>query len=120
MADVTLAAIGLILLVVTMIFRIIMVGISLRKFAKMFENKKEFREGISLFKYLEIPGLENFVKQEIFFTILPYTALGLVIIVSPVSDVKNRSNPHAFPRDSPSFFAQSNDPHGRTVLYRPN
>ena len=88
MADVTLAAIGLILLVVTMIFRIIMVGISLRKFAKMFENKKEFREGISLFKYLEIPGLENFVKQEIFFTILPYTALGLVIFVSPVSDVK--------------------------------
>ena len=87
MPEVTLAAIGITLLVVTMIFRIIMVGISLREFAKMFENKKEFREGISMFKYLEIPGLENFVRQEIFFTILPYTALGLVVVISPVSDV---------------------------------
>ncbi|MEL0101179.1 MAG: hypothetical protein VW862_05720, partial [Euryarchaeota archaeon] len=74
MANVTLDTIGVMLLLVTMIFRMMMVGLSLKKFSKMFENNKEFRDGINLFRYLEIPGLENFVKQEIFFTILPYTA----------------------------------------------
>ncbi len=54
----------------------------------MFENNKEFRDGINLFRYLEIPGLENFVKQEIFFTILPYTALALVIFTSSASEVE--------------------------------
>lgn len=87
MADVTLDTVGITLLLVTMIFRMMMVGLSLRKFSKMFDNKKEFRDGINLFKYLEIPGLENFVKQEIFFTILPYTALAIVIFTSPASQV---------------------------------
>ena len=88
MAKITLAVIGIIVLILTMIFRIIMVGKSLRNFSKMFESKKDLKDGIALFRYLEIPGLEQFVRQEFFFTLLPYSALGLVIISTPVSDVE--------------------------------
>ena len=88
MSDTTLATLGIIVLVLTMIFRIIMVGISLRRFSKMFDNRKDMRDGIKLFRYLKIPGLEQFVKQELIFTLLPYTALGIVIFVTPVSAVE--------------------------------
>ena len=87
MVDLTLALLGIIFLLVVMIFRVVMVGISLRRFAKMFEDKKEMKEGFRLMKYLGIPGLEKFVKQELILTIVPYTALFLVIILSPVNDV---------------------------------
>ena len=87
MLEISLGTIGLILLLLTMVFRICMVGSSLRKFSKMFEGKKDFKDGIKLFRYLEIPGLEQFVKQEFFFTVLPYTALSLVLIFTPASKV---------------------------------
>ena len=87
MVDLTLAMLGIVFLLVVMIFRAIMVGISLRRFAKMFEDRKEMKEGFRLMKYLGIPGLEKFVKQELILTIVPYTALILVIIFSPVNDV---------------------------------
>ena len=87
MSEISLGTIGLMLLLLTMVFRIFMVGSSLRKFSKMFEGKKDFKDGIKLFRYLEIPGLEQFVKQEFLFTILPYTALSLVLIFTPASEV---------------------------------
>lgn len=87
MVDLTLGLLGVIFLLVVMIFRIIMVGISLRKFAKMFADRREMKEGIKLLRYLEIPGLEKFVKQEIILTIVPYTTLLLVILLTPVADV---------------------------------
>ncbi len=87
MLEISLGTIGLILLLVTMCFRIFMIGSSLRKFSKMFEDKKDFKDGIKLFKYMEIPGLDQFVKQECLFTILPYSALCLAILTSPASDV---------------------------------
>jgi hypothetical protein len=62
-----------------------MVGISLRRFAKMFADRKEMKEGIKLLRYLEIPGLEKFVKQELILTVVPYTALILVIFFTPVA-----------------------------------
>ena len=57
MVDLTLGYLGIIFLLIVMIFRVIMVGISLRRFAKMFEDRKEMAEGIKLLRYLEIPGL---------------------------------------------------------------
>ena len=88
MVDLTLGFLGIIFLLIVMIFRVIMVGISLRRFAKMFEDRKEMAEGIKLLRYLEIPGLEKFVKQEIILTFVPYAALLIVILFTPVADVK--------------------------------
>lgn len=87
MVELTLAMLGVIFLLVVMIFRAIMVGISLRRFAKMFEDRKEMKDGIRLIRYLEIPGLEKFVRQELLLTVVPYTALLVVILFSPVSEV---------------------------------
>ena len=86
MVDLTLGLLGMIFLLIVMVFRVIMVGISLRRFAKMFEDRKEMKEGIKLLRYLDIPGLEKFVKQELMLTIVPYTALLLVIFLTPVSE----------------------------------
>ena len=83
MSDVTLGTIGIILLLVTMMFRIFMIGSPIRKFSTMFEGKKDLKEGVKLFKYLEVPGLEQFIKQELFFTILPYLTLFLVLVATP-------------------------------------
>ena len=83
MPEVTLGAIGIILLLVTMMFRIFMIGSPIRKFSAMFEGKKDFKDGVKLFKYLEVPGLEQFIKQELFFTILPYFTLFLVLVATP-------------------------------------
>ena len=85
MVDLTLGLLGIIFLLVVMVFRIFMVGISLRRFAKMFADRKEMKEGIKLLRYLEIPGLEKFVKQELILTVVPYTALILVIFFTPVA-----------------------------------
>ena len=86
MVDLTLGLLGMIFLLIVMVFRVIMVGISLRRFAKMFEDRKEMKEGIKLLRYLDIPGLEKFVKQELMLTIVPYTALLLVIFLTPVAE----------------------------------
>ena len=88
MVDLTLGLLGIVFLLLVMIFRVIMVGISLRRFAKMFADRKEMKEGVKLLRYLEIPGLEKFVKQELMLTIVPYTALLLVIFCTPVADIK--------------------------------
>ena len=88
MVDLTLGYLGIIFLLIVMIFRIIMVGISLRRFAQMFEDRKEMTEGIKLLRYLEIPGLEKFVKQEIILTFVPYTALLIVVFFTPVATIK--------------------------------
>ena len=53
----------------------------------MFADRKEMKEGIILLRYLEIPGLEKFVKQEIYLTFIPYTALFFVIILSSVDKI---------------------------------
>ena len=85
MSEITLATLGVIVLLLTMIVRIVFVCISLRRFSTMFDGK--IKEGTLLLKYLKIPGLEEFVKQELLFTILPYSALAIVLIFTPVSSI---------------------------------
>ncbi len=85
MSTYTLTDLGLILLVASAFMRLILVGIPTYRFVKLFDG--EVREGRLLFKQLEIEGLEQFVKQELFLEIATYFALCLAIFITPMSEL---------------------------------
>ena len=51
-----------------------------RKFVRIFEGRKNAREGKKMAEDLKIPGLNSFVRQEIIMGIVPYLALIILII----------------------------------------
>ena len=85
MSTYTLTDLGLILLLSSVAIRLILVGIPTYRFAKLFDG--EVREGRLLFRELEIEGLDQFVKQELYLGIVPYFALCLAIYFTPMSEI---------------------------------
>ena len=81
----TLTDLGLILLISSLAIRLILVMIPTYRFGKLFDG--EVREGRILVKQLEIEGLDQFVKQEQYLSIVPYFALCLAIYFTPMSEI---------------------------------
>tara|TARA_B100000767_G_scaffold272859_1_gene301503 strand:- start:1818 stop:2576 length:759 start_codon:yes stop_codon:yes gene_type:complete len=65
----------LLLLIPTFVLRSWIIFSGTRKFIRIFEGRKNAREGKKMIEDLEIPGLKSFVKQEIILGIIPYIAL---------------------------------------------
>jgi len=65
----------LLLLIPTFVLRSWIIFSGTRKFIRIFEGRKNAREGKKMIDDLEIPGLKSFVKQEIILGIIPYIAL---------------------------------------------
>ena len=76
----SLSDVALIALIFAMIARLLLVLPSCVAIIQMFGS--EVREGVRLFKSLAIPGLNAFVVQELVLAIVPFFALGTVILSS--------------------------------------
>ena len=85
MNSITLSDLGLSILFLSVSIRTIFIGIPVYSFSKLFSG--HLREGTSLFRRLEIEGLEKFVKQELFLGISPYFALCIAIWLTQMSEV---------------------------------
>ena len=85
MNSITLSDLGLSILLLSVSIRAIFIGIPVYSFSKLFSG--HLREGTSLFRRLEIEGLEKFVKQELFLGISPYFALCIAIWLTQMSEV---------------------------------
>ena len=85
MNSITLSDLGLSILLLSVSIRAIFIGIPVYKFSRLFSG--HLREGTSLFRRLEIEGLEKFVKQELFLGISPYFALCIAIWLTQMSEV---------------------------------
>ena len=86
MESITLLDLGLVVLLLSVAIRVIFVGIPVYEFSKIFPKK--MREGATLFRQLEIEGLEKFVKQEFFLGLSPYFALCVAIWATSMSQVE--------------------------------
>ena len=85
MNSITLSDLGLSILFISVSVRVIFIGIPTYSFSRLFSG--HFREGTSLFRSLQIEGLEKFVKQELFLGISPYFALCIAIWLTQMSEV---------------------------------
>lgn len=65
----------LLLLIPTFVLRSWIIFSGTRKFIRIFEGRKNAREGKKIVDDLEIPGLKSFIRQEIILGIIPYIVL---------------------------------------------
>jgi hypothetical protein len=85
LSEFTVLDFGLAILLTALIVRMAMIALPAFKFAMLFKGK--IIEGTNLYKAMEIPGLNQFLKQEIFLGFLPYLALAMAIFFQRMQDV---------------------------------
>jgi hypothetical protein len=86
MTTLTLLDLGLVVLCAAFVVRIVMIGIPALQFARMFKGKVV--EGTKLYSSLEIPGFNQFMKQEIYLGFIPYIALTIAILLQGMGEVR--------------------------------
>jgi|GEM_PF-1777001 hypothetical protein len=85
MLSLTLYDFSLIILLSSFVVRVFMLGIATIKFAILCGGK--VREGLSLFRALDIPGLGTFIRQECITGLLPYLAIYVIMWRTKLSDL---------------------------------
>ena len=76
----------LLILIPTTVVRAIVLLATYRRFVKIFEGNSNFRTARRLIKELELPGLDNFIRQEIIFGVIPYLSLVALISINDLRD----------------------------------
>jgi len=85
--NLNLFQIGSLLILCSIIVRIGMIILPATRFVTLFDGAKSTRQGLALIRRIEIPGMNQFLKQEMILGLSPYLSIGLAMYVFDLSSL---------------------------------
>ena len=86
-AAINLFQVATLLLLCSIFVRFALIVVPAVQFIRLFEDTKSSKQGFSLIKKIEIPGLHQFVKQEFVLGVSPYLSIVIVLLVFDLAEI---------------------------------